>query len=139
MAGGSTHIEKEPQVEAFDVESDIARATHVPEHLINHNFPYDAAAYERVGKGLERLVRRGHLQMAMELSGHLMRGVVPGCHERRRTHDRGYCPLFGQATSSPPLKPRQSMIEKKQEWHAANEKGRDEVGFIWDAVRGRSR
>lgn len=129
-------VEKEPQDEVFDVESDVARATHVPKHLINHNFPYDDLAYERIEAGLQRLVRGGHLQTAMALSTNLMRTgsyQVAMSEEGLTTDDIVRCLRHVLAA----VETASMDNENKVEWYAQMEEA-EEVEFIWDAVRGRT-
>jgi hypothetical protein len=51
----------------------IADATAFDEREINRNFSYDYAAYDAVKRNLSRLIERGRLQLAMELSLELMK------------------------------------------------------------------
>jgi hypothetical protein len=51
----------------------IADATAFDQREINRNFSYDYAAYEAVKRNLSRLIARGRLQSAMELSLELMK------------------------------------------------------------------
>jgi hypothetical protein len=70
--------------EQFDLESPlqelaaatrqaIADATDFDERDINRNFDYDSAAYTEVQRNLGRLIDRGELRLAMELSLELMK------------------------------------------------------------------
>jgi hypothetical protein len=51
----------------------IVDATDFDERQINYNFDYDYAAYKTVARNLERLIKAGQLEQAMELSLELMR------------------------------------------------------------------
>lgn len=55
------------------VRQAIADATDFDERRIGHNFDYDYHAYDKVQRGLQRLVKAGQLQTAMELCLELMR------------------------------------------------------------------
>jgi len=50
----------------------IADATDFDERYVNYNFRYDYEAYEEVQRNLQRLIERGELRAAMELSLELM-------------------------------------------------------------------
>ena len=58
---------------ATAVRDAITAATYVPKHLINRNFPYDSAAYDRIEKGLKKLMSLGRTDEAMQLAVELMR------------------------------------------------------------------
>jgi hypothetical protein len=66
-------LEAPPQELAAATRQAIADATDFDERDINRNFDYDYEAYAEVKRNLGRLIDRGELRLAMELSLELMK------------------------------------------------------------------
>jgi hypothetical protein len=58
---------------AAETRRAISDATDFDERDMNRNFDYDSEAYDEIRRNLGRLVKRGELRLAMELSMELMK------------------------------------------------------------------
>jgi hypothetical protein len=128
-------IPKEAPEEAEDLARDIELATNVPNDKIGHNFSFDYDAYERIEKGFRRLLRTGHMAVAMELSETLIDAgsrQITMSDEGMMTDDIVAC-----------LRPVVAAVRKsslapsdKEEWFARMEK-LDHSGYAWNMVLSR--
>jgi len=108
----------------------IADAAYFDKRDINYNFDYDYAAYAEVKRNLGRLIDRGELRLAMELSLELMKQgsyQVEMSDEGLMTEDIEQCiGVVVQALAKSDLPPDEVLA-----WCAAIGKS-DRVGFIYD-------
>ncbi len=127
-------LEAPPQELATATRQAIADATDFDERDINRNFDYDYEAYGEVKRNLGRLIERGELRLAMELSLELMKQgscQVEMSDEGLMTDDIEECfQVVAKALKKCDLPPGEVIA-----WCAAMAK-RDRVGFIFERELG---
>ncbi len=108
----------------------IADATDFDERDINRNFSYDYAAYAAVKRHLGRLIERGQLRLAMELSLELM---DQGSYQVEMSDEGLMTESIEECLSVvvKALKKRDLPLGETIAWCAEMVK-RDRVGFIYD-------
>jgi hypothetical protein len=127
-------LEALPQQLVAATRQAIADATAFDERDMNRNFDYDYAAYSEVKRNLARLIKLGHLRLAMELSLELMKQgsyQVEMSDEGLMTQDIEEClAVVAQALKKCDLPPGEVIA-----WCAEMAK-RDRVGFIFERELG---
>jgi hypothetical protein len=123
-------LEAPPQELAAATRQAIADATDFDERDINRNFDYDYEAYAEVKRNLRRLVDRGELRLATELSLELMKQgscQVEMSDEGLMTHDIEECIQVVVAAIKKGDLPAKEIVA----WCKAMLKS-DRVGCIYD-------
>jgi hypothetical protein len=127
-------LEAPPQELVAATRQAIADATAFDERDMNRNFDYDYRAYSEVKRNLARLIKLGHLRLAMELSLELMKQgscQVEMSDEGLMTQDIEEClAVVAQALKKGDLPPGEVIA-----WCAEMAK-RDRVGFIFERELG---